>query len=80
MQSIALEVIIVVSDIEEEAINKMLNELKLDINHTLVSIPYSRDFGTADSLRLIKDKIKVCFGCFTSFKFSSNYLYCRTIS
>ncbi|CAG2122749.1 unnamed protein product, partial [Medioppia subpectinata] len=33
-------------------------ELKLDIRIDLVSIPYNRDFGTADSLRLIKDKIK----------------------
>ncbi|CAG2120280.1 unnamed protein product, partial [Medioppia subpectinata] len=38
--------------------NKALNELKLDIRIDLVSIPYNRDFGTADSLRLIKDKIK----------------------
>lgn len=55
-----LDVIIVVSDIEEEVIYKALNELKLEINYNLVSIPYSRDFGTADSLRLIKDKVKVC--------------------
>ena len=53
------EVIIVVSDIEEEVVNKALNELKPEISYNLVSIPYSRDFGTADSLRMIKDKVKV---------------------
>ena len=55
-----IEVIIIVSDIEEEVIKQSLNELKLDLRIELVSIPYNRDFGTADSLRLIKDKVKVC--------------------
>ncbi|XP_054161472.1 translation initiation factor eIF-2B subunit gamma-like [Oppia nitens] len=52
------EVIVVVSDTEEEVISKALNDLKMSINIILEKIPYSRDFGTADSLRLIKDKIK----------------------
>lgn len=46
-------------DNQEELIGQSISELNLDIKIELISVPFNKDFGTADSLRFIKDKIKV---------------------
>lgn len=54
-----LEVIVIAMDNQEELIGQSISELNLDIKIELISVPFNKDFGTADSLRFIKDKIKV---------------------
>lgn len=54
-----LETIIIVLDTEEETIRSSIHRLNLDIQIDYISISSVNDYATADSLRIIKEKIKV---------------------
>lgn len=50
-----------IQDSQEDAIVRTLNEFKFDppVKFDFCTIPHNKDLGTADSLRIIKDKLKV---------------------
>ena len=55
------EAIVVVLSSEKDAVRNALSDYNLKIKLDLVSIPENEDWGTADTLRHIKDRIKVKF-------------------
>lgn len=64
-------ILVVVEHIKSE-VQTALEPCGLKIRLDIVSIPAAEDWGTADTLRFLSDRIKVCLSLFTTLRYFTN--------
>jgi len=67
----------VVEHIKSE-VQTALEPCGLKIRMDIVSIPAAEDWGTADTLRFLSDRIKVCLSPFTALLVLTHNIYIST--